>query len=96
MAKVLRAFDYSFDGVTVLHASVDDDIDFGELSAGLAGEKFIEAGETSAGSPEPVVETVTETVAETVATPVVETVVTPAVENTPTTPAPAPKTRTSR
>lgn len=48
MSKVLRKFDYSFDGVTALTALVGDDIDFKEMTAGLVAEKYIEPTEAPA------------------------------------------------
>jgi hypothetical protein len=44
MSKVLRAFDYSFDGITALKANVGDDIDFRDMTVGLAAEGYIELG----------------------------------------------------
>lgn len=44
MSKVLRAFDYSFDGITALKANVGDDIDFRDMTVGLAAEGYIERG----------------------------------------------------
>ena len=41
MATVLRAFDYSFDGVTALKAAPGDEIDFRDMTAGLAAEGYV-------------------------------------------------------
>ena len=43
MAKVLREFDYSFDGVTALKAKIGDDIDFGDMTVGLVAEDYVAA-----------------------------------------------------
>lgn len=41
MALVLRAFDYSFDGVTALKAAPGDDIDFRDMTDGLQAEGYV-------------------------------------------------------
>ena len=58
MATVLRAFDYSFDGVTALKAKVGDDIDFGDMTPGLVAEGYVlevdpPAADVASPEPEP-------------------------------------------
>lgn len=60
MAKVLRAFDYSFDGVTALKASVGDDIDFLDMTDGLVAEGYVSAEPTQEPAQEPTQEPVQE------------------------------------
>lgn len=91
MSKVLRSFDYSFDGITALKANIGDDIDFGDMTSGLEAEGYVEAGEMpvvvdSGTTVEPVVEPVVETVVEPVVTQIVEPVIEPVVAS----PAPPP------
>lgn len=73
-SKVLKPFDYSFDGVTVQKASVGDEIDFLDMTAGLQKEGYVESFGEADPHTEPVVPTV----------PVVDEVVTgPAVDPAP-------------
>ena len=71
-SKVLKPCDYSFDGVRAKKALVGDEIDFGDMTAGLASEGYVEAatGKPEVAAPEP-------------AEPVVEPVIEPAVDPEP-------------
>lgn len=97
MAKVLRAFDYSFDGVTALKAKVGDFIDFGDMTAGLEAEGYIEPGEEPEALSDAPVQSEPEVVVAAdeppVATDVVEEVVAPVAAEVELAQEPAPKTR---
>lgn len=43
-SKVLKAFDYAFDGIRVQRANIGDEIDFLDMTDGLAAEGYIEKG----------------------------------------------------
>lgn len=67
MHKVVRPFPVSWDGLTLENLSVGDERDFGEMTAGLLAERYIEAIEPAVGGylapdsvPEPVEASATE------------------------------------
>lgn len=59
-SKVLRAFPYAFDGITVLDAKVGDEIDFRDMTDGLAAEGYIEKGSDEPAATTPVSEPIEE------------------------------------
>lgn len=63
MHRVVRPFPVSWDGLTLVDLNAGDERDFGEMTAGLLAEGYIEPAESVPvvdPTPEPVVEPVVE------------------------------------
>ncbi len=91
-SKVLQSFDYSFDGIHALRALVGDEIDFLDMTDGLAAEGYVaNIPEVVTPAPEvPVVEPVVDPELVPVVPPVEPEVVVPEVVT------PAPEVKPSR